>query len=347
MADQRSFGRDDLFAFLREYGGSLAGALSFRRPSDSGDYEPLSDSGLRRALRDSIGKSNQAARDDSRSMIPGFQPKILLARFSDSQWLRPHGSAHSTHILKPERSAAPERIRDEFYAHALARRVGLATFHSELLRSAEMTYLAIERFDRRVDDNQVVHTIHQEDAAQAIGLDWLDDQTKFQDPHRPRDSSRASAYRVAECIAMLDGTPLRDWLRQLTFRVAIGDDDGHAKNVGIIHEPGSDRLSDLYDAVPNLFQEGRITWDLAFAVDGEFDHGRLTADHLVREGTRWGLRPSDSERTVTQSLALLRDAVNSEPAPEGSSAELPEFIDYTCNRLLDGLEIGRFERRRK
>jgi serine/threonine-protein kinase HipA len=60
--------------------------------------------------------------------------------------------------------------------------------------------------------------IHQEDAAQALGLDWVDDQAKFQDPSAPRDSHRPSAYRIAELL--------------------LGDNDAHAKNLAIsIHAP--------------------------------------------------------------------------------------------------------------
>jgi serine/threonine-protein kinase HipA len=345
MADQRQIGKDDLFAFLREYGGSVAGALSFRLPRQDSGYAPLSASDLRRALKDAAGKHNQAVRDDSRSMIPGFQPKVLVAKMN-GQWAMPHGNAHSTHILKPPRASAPERIIDEFYAHELARALGLASFGSEIMRTGGMRYLAIERFDRRVVDGHA-RVIHQEDAAQAMGLDWLDDSAKFQDPRHPRDSGRASAYAIAEVLAALDADPLATWLRQLTFRVLIGDNDGHAKNVGIIHEPDHDRVSDLYDAVPNLFQADRIDWTLALAIDGEFDHRRITAQHFVREARSWGMRIHDAERAVSETLSQFLAALDTVNVPSGASPRMPESLRHTVEQLLAGREIGRFDRRRK
>lgn len=57
-------------------------------------------------------------------MLPGFQPKLLLARFD-----------------------------------------------SELISIGQTAFLAIERFDRVVDGTGV-SLIHQEDAAQALGLGW-------------------------------------------------------------------------------------------------------------------------------------------------------------------------------
>jgi hypothetical protein len=100
--------------------------------------------------------------------------------------------------------------------------------------SARCAVGVIERYDRAVD-GQAVTLIHQEDAAQALGLDWVDDQARFQDPSAPRDSHRPSAYRIAD------------------------------------------------DAVPNLFQDDRIDYNLALAIDGSFDHRRISAAHLIRE----------------------------------------------------------------
>ncbi|GAA4485787.1 type II toxin-antitoxin system HipA family toxin [Microbacterium panaciterrae] len=343
MAEQRGIRQDDLFGFLREYGGSLAGALSFRQRDEQPTYAELSPSALNRALKEAIGKRNQGTRDDSRSMIPGFQPKVLVARFGSGGWMLPHGSAHSTHILKPARPNEESRILDEHFAHELARSAGLSSYGSEIRKAGSTRYLAIERYDREVQGDQVV-ALHQEDAAQAMALDWVDDTAKFQDPGHPRNPQRASAYRVAEVVAGLDEEPLTAWLRQLTFRVAIGDNDGHAKNVGIIHRQGTDDVSDLYDAVPNLFQAGRVDWTLAFAVDGQFDHRKLTAEHLIREARSWGMRERDAESTVRQTLAAVADGLaHVSPHPD-ATPRVAEAVGHYVARLREGSMIGQFTR---
>ena len=61
----------------------------------------------------------------------------------------------------------------------------------------------------------------------------------------------------------------RPWVRHLTFHIAIGNNDAHAKNIALIHEAGGTRPADVYDAVPNLFQDGLVTWDLARATPVE------------------------------------------------------------------------------
>lgn len=98
--------------------------------------------------------------------------------------------------------------------------------------------------------------------------------------------------------------PHADLLRRLTFTVLLGDNDAHAKNFGIVHLPGCSALADVYDAVPNLYQQGRIDYNLALAIDRSFDHRRISAAHLIREGERWNaLSAGQAERIVTVTLA--------------------------------------------
>lgn len=40
MAAKRRIDKDDLFALLTEFGGSIAGAVTLRRPDESPDYRP-------------------------------------------------------------------------------------------------------------------------------------------------------------------------------------------------------------------------------------------------------------------------------------------------------------------
>lgn len=253
----------------------------------------------------------------------------------------PHGGGHSTHILKPRLQSRPTRIVDEFYSHELARAIGVAGFSSWLEGAGDGMYLAIERFDRRVHGENV-ELVHQEDAAQALSLGWTDDDLKFQNPARPRDPRRPSAYRIAEIVATLGGADVvEQWVRQLLFRVLMGDNDGHAKNVGILHERGVDRLTDLYDAVPNLFQPGRIQWDMALAVGGEFDRRRISAENLRAEIASWRVMgASHANDVIHDMLDSFRAALDVVAVPRGSSAGLREFFGRTVDRLLAGDEIG-------
>ena len=346
----------DLYAMLREFGSSIAGAVTVSDPDIQSQtqprYEPISDSEIIQRLRRAANDGDLGSDDQSRSMLAGYQPKLLLARFGDS-WDLPRGRAHSTHILKPRLPRRPDGLAREHYGHALAAGLGLAHYRTDLVGNGARQYLVIERYDRTVD-GETVSLIHQEDAAQALGLDWVDENAKFQDPESPRDSHRPSAYRIAELLGSLQGqgNAVADFLRRLTFTVLIGDNDAHAKNLAILHLPGRSVLADVYDTVPNLFQEDRFNYDLSLAIDGSFDHRRIGAAHLIREAERWNvLGTGEAERIVAETLADFAKALDQVAVPPGVPSIATAQLAWNLERLQAGDEIGQrpsgYRRRRR
>jgi serine/threonine-protein kinase HipA len=100
-------------------------------------------------------------------------------------------------------------------------------------------------------------------------------------------------------------------------------------------------LADVYDAVPNLFQEGRIDCNLALAIDGSFDHRRISAAHLVREAEQWNALPTgEAERIVTATLADFTKALDRVPVPSGVPAAAAAQLAWNAERLQSGAEIG-------
>jgi serine/threonine-protein kinase HipA len=345
MAAKRHIDKDDLFALLREFGGSIAGAVTLRQPDEPLDYQPtyetLDDRALAAKLRQAVRDSDQGIPDDSRSTLPGYQPKVLVAQF-DGQWAYPHGRAHSTHILKPQVPSRPSRIFDEHYSHMLTRRIGLSSYGSEIRKAGRITYLAIERFDRAIEGDQV-RLYHQEDLAQALGLDWQDTDVKFQDPDWPGDPRRATARRIGELLGTIPGgdAAVDLWVRQLTYRVAIGDIDAHAKNVALLHLAGGTQLSQVYDAVPNLFQEGLVKWDIALAIDGQFDHRKMSVERLLAEIASWGAIPERrAQAAITETLVALDAAVTATTPSKGVSSGMVEQLQWSVQRLIAGSEIS-------
>jgi serine/threonine-protein kinase HipA len=335
----------DLYAMLREFGSSIAGAVTIADPDavsrTEPRYEPIGEREIIQRLRRAASDGDLGSDDQSRSMLAGYQPKLLLARFGD-QWYLPRGRAHSTHILKPRLSGRPDGLAREYYGHALATELELARYRTELVGNGVRQYLVIERYDRVVD-GETVTLVHQEDAAQALGLDWVDEHAKFQNPDAPRAAHRPTAYRIAELLGSLqgEGHPVADFLRRLTFTVLLGDNDAHAKNVGILHLPGRSMLADVYDAVPNLFQQDRINYDLALAIDRSFDHRCISAGHLIREAERWyALGAGEAERIVAATLADFATALDHVGVPQGVPAAATAQLAWNVERLQSGAEIG-------
>lgn len=350
MASRRGIDAGDLFALLREFGGSLAGALTIRPPDGlsaaavTGRLEGLSDADLGDRLRQALRDSDQAVPEDSRSTLPGFQPKVLVRRV-DNEWAQPHGSAHSTYILKPQVPQRASRLIDEHYGHLLAQAAGLADFTSELLEADGVAFLAIQRFDRQVRPGGGVDLVHQEDLAQALGLDWRTADAKFQDPHWPSNPARASADRVAQLLSTNPGSSglLRDWVRRLVFSIVLGDNDAHAKNVALLHTTHGTRLAPAYDTVPGLFGRDMIDegFRLAFAVNGSFDHRQVSVDSLVLEVESWRvMAPALAQAAVMSAIEECAQAVRSVAPPTGLSAGLGDKLTWTIDRLAAGDVIG-------
>lgn len=344
MAAKRRIDKDNLFALLNEFGGSVAGAATLHSDDESTttpSYEPLSDQALDNKLRQAISDSDQGIPDDSRSTLPGYQPKVLVVQI-DGQWAYPHGRAHSTHILKPQVPARPCRLFDEHYSHLLSQRIGLSQYRSAIMRAGRTTYLAVERFDRQLVGGEV-RLLHQEDLAQALGLDWRNPDAKFQEPEWPSDPGRASAQRIGRLLGAIPGhgEAVEQWLRHLTFHIAIGNNDAHAKNIALMHQTTGTELSQMYDAVPNLFQEGLINWNLALAVDGLFDHRRISVEHIVAEARSWGaISATRAETAITDTLVALDAAITSIEPPADISPRLVQHLQWNTRRLLSGAEIG-------
>lgn len=345
MAAKRRIDKENLFALLNEFGGSIAGAVTLRREAETRSfhptYETLDDRRLAARLRQALEESDQGIPDDSRSTLPGYQPKVLAALLDD-QWAYPHGRAHSTHILKPQVPSRPHRIFDEHYSHLLTQQIGLSRYDSQIRTAGRTTYLAIERFDRQIEDGQVM-LHHQEDLAQALGLNWRNTDTKFQEPDWPMDPTRATARRIGELLGSIPGgdAAVEAWIRQLTYHVAIGNNDAHAKNVALMHFVDGTELSQVYDALPNLFQGGIIKWDLALSIDRQFDHRRISAERILAEIASWRvIRESRAIEIVSDTLTALDEALHAVTPPTESSPGMVERLLWNTSRLLSGAEIS-------
>ena len=355
LAARAGVKENDAFGMLAQYGLTMSGAISIRspeaQPSDDADYRELTSRQLVNKIADAIEKHDLGNEPDSgRSAIQGFQPKLVLARF-DGKWHQPLGAAHSTHIIKPALRARPEGIVDEHYSHRLAKRTGLATFDTELIITHGVTFLAIQRYDREVTTAGILAAAHQEDAAQVMGLDWVDSLAKFQDAKSPK--SGPSLRKIADIIgSSTSDEDVQRWLSYMVFNAMVGNTDAHAKNVSFIHEQdGSTRLADIYDAVPTTHRndafrardsERRIDGNMALGINGEFGFASLSRRHLEDEARSWG---SLSDRVITEVIdrifSQFSDALDNEPELSAGTPGLRNRLGYNLDRMSSGKPIGK------
>ncbi len=145
----------------------------------------------------------------------------------------PTPKAPSTHIVKlsrPETSRTADLIDTEAAALDLARQAGISDVQAHLQTFADKRAIVVTRYDRVPDlEAATVQRLHQEDAAQMLGLNTDDPLRKFQ-----YGAAIPSLAAIAGKLAAV-GIALEPLLALTTLNLAIGNVDAHAKNISVLH----------------------------------------------------------------------------------------------------------------
>jgi serine/threonine-protein kinase HipA len=220
---------NDVLLLLAEYGRECAGAVVTVAHDDSydpdaGTYGLLDADALATIVRELPDHPLGTDTDRGiRMSLAGAQPKFLLARFGDS-WYEPINGAASTHIIKPT-TRWPNSAHNESLVMTIAKHVGLTPASTWVETMGDSTVFVAERFDRIITNDQTVKRRHQEDMCQALGIR----------PAKKYEIGRPS-QRMARLLREQTNHPsaeVRRLFRQVTFRVVIGDADGHGKNYSV------------------------------------------------------------------------------------------------------------------
>jgi serine/threonine-protein kinase HipA len=323
---------NDLVGLLAIVGADLAGALRVGSERESTDPEILGTEQLI-ALLDSadgflVGGGGSA--------LPGFQRKLTLTREA-GRWVKGNGTVPSTHILKPVPAENRSAVEAEAYTLKLARHLGLLSYEVDVEQIGERAVLIVERFDRVRTSTGAIERLHQEDAAQALGLPWGGND-KFE-RNNPASSLRAIAELLDTRTTVFDSDGAPDRLRLLryaVFTVAVGNSDAHAKNFSLLHdESGDDRLAPLYDAAP-LALDFAGSQGLALRINERTMLPDVTVEDLVAEAVSWGVAEAAARETVATTLDALIDATRRTPAHDSIERHVPGYIRGQAQNLAAG-----------
>ncbi len=321
----------DVFGMLEHVGADLPGALIVGTGRDAHDPEPLHADELPGLLDRAAGY----ATGGGGSALPGFQRKLTLTR-KDGRWWKGNGTWPTTHILKPAPERLPIIVRAEAWVLDLSRTVGLTTFDSHLEQVDGRTVLVIERYDRTIAGDGIATRMHQEDAAQALGLPWRGEE-KFE-----QQNSGATLDAIADLLDRDRPVTARDepdrlqLLRYVTLGLAVGNTDAHAKNYSILRpRTGRARLAPLYDTVPlSLLPDGRQ--QLALRINGCVWGGWATTTDLVDEAHAWGIHRATAAAAVADTLDRLGAAAETVNTPDADIDALRRTVLTRIETLQAG-----------
>lgn len=296
----------DYLSLLAEIGWECAGAVVITRTGTApppGALQEIDGRELARRLR---ALPSRPFDPDSalRVSLGGYQAKMLVTR-TPAGWALPLGGAISTHILKPQPATSwPGLIESEAWAMTAAASV-TPTAEVEVLQpeDAPLT-LVVTRFDRETTETGDLQRLHQEDAAQAMGLP---PETKYARSGAPSRSD-PSYLRIAGILERYGTSPteqLRRLLTQVTVNTALGNTDAHAKNYALLHPTRETvELSPMYDVAPTFLINPTMP-EMGLRVDNTLLLERVTGRKLISEGVSWGMTPVEATSIVTDTLDAL------------------------------------------
>ncbi|WP_052135956.1 HipA domain-containing protein [Arthrobacter sp. PAMC 25486] len=228
-------------------------------------------------------------------------------------------------------------LHAEAYCLEIGRRCGLTTFASDVRYFDGSPALVIERYDRSVDAAGTVHRIHQEDAAQALGLPWGGD-AKYESfpPFRATLANIAGLLRRRRTVLGGGEDDRERLLAFMALHVAVGNTDAHAKNFSLLHLPnGQIELAPLYDVLPQvLTPDGRQ--NLAIGVNGVRFRPSVTMADLAAEGQSWGLPQDRADAVLKDTLEQVRYAIEEIDTAGVAANAPPLLVANQARNLLNG-----------
>ncbi len=280
--------------------------------------------------------------DKDPSPLAGVQGKLALTRLPDGRLGLPRAGsrAPTTHILKVPRAGAMESVAREHLAMGVMAQVqSHPVARTRIVGQGDLQGLLIERFDRRVEGNQV-HRIHQEDFCQALGLG-----------HRLKYERNGTADRMfnAEAIGRLlrlaaaPGQARQAFFEITLVNMILGNSDNHAKNHALLYRGSKPAPAPIYDVDPVLLDD--VNHEMSFRIGQARMADDVTRDDLAEFCRSLGYRSLSAPllKRVAALVKALADATEHLPRPSGK--RLADVILQQSHHMSENLdlELGPFE----
>lgn len=313
---------------LEKVGHDVAGAVQLAAPAEienvlarQGSLEVVSEALIGKRLRELVSHPSHWADADEGWSLAGAQSKFTAARTSDNEWAWAHGSAPSTHIIKPGIGRYPGQALNEHLCLRALERVGVITAKTDFMSFDGAEAIVVERYDRlRLPDGTVVR-IHQEDMCQALSV-WP--QNKY------TSSGGPSAVDISQLLSKVASQRDVDRFTDVVIaQYLLGAPDGHAKNYSVILDGEDVTLAPIYDVASVLPYERRPGSSLdrvAMSIGGHNKFGDVKIRHIERFAKNTG---TDPDRLVvrTREMATNLPTAIADAASKISGDGLTELLD--------------------
>jgi serine/threonine-protein kinase HipA len=265
------------FALLKAIGYDCAGAISCHEvaePVISAYSVPLtgqiiSEADLYQHIIELPQKPLFMNTKGLRLSLAGVQDKAAICLI-DNQIAFPLHGCPTTHILKPNLLRFEGLTENEYFILKIAQRVGLSVPNVILRKIRDITFLLIERYDRRIKNN-CIERVHQEDFCQALGTVSI---KKYQNEGGPD---------LKKCFELLKATiqPAKDrnqLAHAVVFNYLVGNMDAHGKNFSLLHRASYIQLAPFYDIVCTRVY-ANLSSKMAMKIGSKYDANHVLTRH--------------------------------------------------------------------
>ena len=205
-----------------------------------------------------------------RLSLAGVQDKAAICLI-ENQIALPENGCPTTHILKPASPHFEGITENEYFILKIAKRIGIPVPEVELRKIKDITFILIERYDRRIKSNYI-ERIHQEDFCQALGIPSI---KKYQNDGGPS---------LSNCFDLLNNTtqPAIDRNRLASvviFNYLVCNMDAHGKNFSLLHNTASSiKLAPFYDILCTRVYE-KLTTKMAMKIGSKYEYDQVQPSH--------------------------------------------------------------------
>lgn len=317
---------DDAVGLLAHVGWDCPGAVQFCAPDTLDEIRtrarqltPVGETHIAERLRSLRSQDEPSwTLPNEHWSLPGQQSKLAL-RWQAGGWQEAHGSAATTHILKPGIGRLHHQALVEHATMRASASLGLDVAHTEFTHFADEPVIVIERYDRlRIDDGSVLR-VHQEDFCSASGRLPA---RKYEEQGGP---GLADLARIVEQNVRHREPAMAALGDFAAINYIAGAPDGHAKNISLLLLPGEAKLAPLYDLASG-FPYDATDLDLtgvAVGIGGRRKFGQVLGKHWDRAAATLNL-PAAQFRDRVRALAegfpdAFSDALRSVGTPEATA----------------------------
>lgn len=312
----------DPYSLLSVIGRDCAGALQFlpdgEEPGPVGQISgrPISDDDVARILED-LGRTPLGLTEEGefRMSIAGAQEKTALL-FWNGQWIIPHGSTATTHILKPQIGRRgildfSMSVENEYLCMQFTAALGLPTATTSMMELGGKRVLMVERFDRLWTADGRLLRLPQEDCCQALSVP---SNLKYEADGGPG---------IVDILTLLKGSDDPEYDQKMFMKAMIvfwlmGATDSHAKNFSVFLGPGGRfHMTPLYDVMSAqpYFDTGQITRNkvkLALSVGkrGHYTVNTIVPRHFIETAEESGMPARTVQALLEELLVQTPDAID-------------------------------------